>query len=211
MSKNPEQTPLEGESANGTSARILDAAEGLFADAGFAGVSVREIAGAVGLNQASIYNHFSSKRALYEAVLDRGLTPLKETLAAAALSLDEPDAGDRLLVELSEQLWRSPNLPRLIQREILDDGEYLERLSEQWLRPIVEEGRAAMEKSGWAANWGNESDALIILLMYHLIFGYFFSSPLTRRVLGVDPASEEMRSRQLDFLKVVAQRLMVSG
>ena len=211
MSKNPEQTELEGESANGTSARILDAAEGLFADAGFAGVSVREIAGAVGLNQASIYNHFSSKRALYEAVLDRGLTPLKETLAAAALSLDAPDAGDRLLVELSEQLWRSPNLPRLIQREILDDGEYLERLSEQWLRPIVEEGRAAMENSGWAATWGKESDSLIILLMYHVIFGYFFSSPLTRRVLGVDPASEEMRSRQLDFLKVVAQRLMVSG
>lgn len=210
MSKDKELISTDPEDGGGTATRILDAAEGLFADAGFAGVSVREIAGAVGLNQASIYNHFSSKRALYEAVLDRGFTPLRDTLAAAALSLDEPGAGDRLLEELSEQLWRSPNLPRLIQREILDDGEYLERLSEQWLRPIYEEGRAAMEKSAWASSWDSDSDSLIILLMYHLIFGYFFSAPLTRRVLGVEPSSEAMRHRQIEFLKLAAQRLMVT-
>lgn len=211
MSKDNKLTSSEAEEVGGTSTRILDAAEKLFADAGFAGVSVREIAGAVGLNQASIYNHFSSKRALYEAVLDRGFTPLRDTLAAAALSLDDPDAGDRLLEELAEQMWRSPNLPRLIQREILDDGEYLERLSEQWLRPIYEEGRAAMEKSPWAASWESDSDSLIILLMYHLIFGYHFSAPLTRRVLGVEPSSEAMRQRQLKFLKLVAHRLMVTS
>ena len=196
--------------ARGTSTRILDVAESLFAGAGFAGVSVREIAGAVGLNQASIYNHFSSKRALYEAVLDRGLSPLRATLAAAAISRDEPDAGDRLLEDLSEQLWASPNLPRLIQREILDDGEYLERLSEQWLRPIYEEGRAAMDRSLWSSSWESDSDSLMVLLMYHLIFVYFFSAPLTRRVLGVEPSSEDMRRKQINFLKLVAQRLMVS-
>lgn len=211
MGKASEQIGVVGDPSNGTSTRILDAAEGLFADAGFAGVSVREIAGAVGLNQASIYNHFSSKRALYEAVLDRGLRPLQETLAAAALSLDAPEAGGRLLEDLTEQLWRSPNLPRLIQREILDDGEYLERLAEQWLRPIVEEGRGAMEKSSWAASWESDADSLIILLMYHVIFGYFFSAPLTRRVLGVEPTSDDMRHRQVEFLKLVAQRLMVSS
>ena len=116
-----------------------------------------------------------------------------------------------VLEDLTEQLWRSPNLPRLIQREILDDGEYLERLAEQWLRPIVEEGRGAMEKSSWAASWESDTDSLIILLMYHVIFGYFFSAPLTRRVLGVEPASDEMRHRQVEFLKLVAQRLMVSS
>ena len=53
---------------------ILDAAEARFAERGFAGVSVREIAGDVGLkNQASLYHHFKSKRALYEAVLARGV------------------------------------------------------------------------------------------------------------------------------------------
>lgn len=169
MQERAEKTSRNEES--GTARRILDAAEGLFAAQGFAGVSVREIAGAVDLNQASIYNHFPSKRALYEAVLDRGLTPLRDILAHAAQSLDSAEGGDRLLEELSEHLWNSPNLPKLIQREILDDGEYLERLSSQWLRPIYEQGHAAMVKSRWSATWSEDSDPLIVLMMYHLIFG----------------------------------------
>lgn len=195
----------------GTRGRILDAAEDLFAAQGFAGVSVRMISGAVGLNQASIYNHFPSKQALYEAVLDRGLTPLREILANAAATLDSPEAGDQLLEALSEHLWQSPNLPKLIQREILDNGEYLESLSSQWLRPIYEQGLQAMEKSPWAAGWSGEDDALVVLLMYHLIFGYFFSAPLTRAVLGAEPMSPEMHARQLDFLKTAARRLMITG
>jgi AcrR family transcriptional regulator len=209
MQERAEKTSRNEES--GTARRILDAAEGLFAAQGFAGVSVREIAGAVDLNQASIYNHFPSKRALYEAVLDRGLTPLRDILAHAAQSLDSAEGGDRLLEELSEHLWNSPNLPKLIQREILDDGEYLERLSSQWLRPIYDQGHAAMVKSRWSATWSEDSDPLIVLMMYHLIFGYFFSAPLTRRVLGVEPMSREMHDRNIAFLKQAAHRLMVIG
>src|SRR5439155_1143503 len=52
---------------------ILDAAERCFAERGFAGVSTREIAAEAGLrNQASLYHHFTDKRALYEAALARG-------------------------------------------------------------------------------------------------------------------------------------------
>src|SRR5437773_7772671 len=56
---------------------ILDAAEARFAERGFAGVAVREIAADAGLkNQASLYHHFKNKRAIYEAVLARGIEPL---------------------------------------------------------------------------------------------------------------------------------------
>ena len=56
---------------------ILDAAEGCFAERGFAGVSTRDIAGKAGLkNQASLYHHFRDKRALYAAVLERGIAPV---------------------------------------------------------------------------------------------------------------------------------------
>src|SRR5207253_1754397 len=45
---------------------ILDAAERCFADRGFAGVSMREIAAEAGLrNQATLYHHFTDKRPLY--------------------------------------------------------------------------------------------------------------------------------------------------
>src|SRR5215470_12304170 len=66
---------------------ILDVAEGRFAERGFAGVSVREIAADVGLkNQASLYHHFRHKRALYEAVLARGVESLVALVAGGATS-----------------------------------------------------------------------------------------------------------------------------
>lgn len=51
-------------------ASILREAAGLFADKGFHGVSVDDIASAVGVSPAALYRYFRSKEALYEAVLD---------------------------------------------------------------------------------------------------------------------------------------------
>jgi AcrR family transcriptional regulator len=47
-----------------THARILDAAIDLFSIQSFSGVSIRDIARAVGIKESSIYNHFASKDAL---------------------------------------------------------------------------------------------------------------------------------------------------
>src|SRR5499427_1711133 len=89
---------------------ILDAAERRFADRGFAGVSVREIAAEAGLkNQASLYHHFRGKRALYEAVLARGITPIIALVAEGGKSGAADTALDRVLDYLGEH----PGLPRL--------------------------------------------------------------------------------------------------
>ena len=46
-------------------ARILRHAIELFAQRGFAGVSVRDVAGAVGVTMPTLYHHFGDKRSLY--------------------------------------------------------------------------------------------------------------------------------------------------
>lgn len=199
--------PVETESKTAT--RILDVAEELFAQRGFAAVSVREIAGRVGLNQASIYNHFSSKQALYEAVLDRGFTPIRALLERGAHELDPAvTTTDDFLDILAEQLWQHPNLPKLLQREILDDGPYLERLSEQWIRPIVAAGREAMGAAVPDTVWDESDIPFVILVMYGMLFGHFVSSALTRQVFGADPFSAEMRDAHTEFIKKATHRLM---
>jgi TetR/AcrR family transcriptional regulator len=194
--------------SGGTATRILDAAEALFAQRGFAGVSVREIAGQVGLNQASIYNHFPSKQALYEAVLERGFQPIVDLLAEGEHGLHTRDFQDRLLEQLVDHLWRTPHLPKLIQREVLDGGEYLERLADQWLKPIYEQGKQAMEATRDLAEWPEQDRPLLILGLYHLLFGHFTSAALFERVVGIDPLSPEMRRTHLDFLKLASERLL---
>lgn len=203
--------PPEGAS---TATRILDAAEELFAERGFAAVSVREIAGRVGLNQASIYNHFASKQALYEAVLERGLRPLREILAQAAQAPLTPERGDRLVEQLVDQLWRTPHLPKLVQREMLDDGEYFERLCENWLKPIYDQGRramAAMARTTDQADWPDDQLPLAVVGMYHLLFGNFTAAALLERVIGVDPMAPEMRRIHVEFLKSATRRMRHAG
>ena len=51
---------------------ILHAAAGLFRQQGYAAVSLRDIAEAVGMKTGSLYYHFSSKESLVEEILSLG-------------------------------------------------------------------------------------------------------------------------------------------
>ena len=74
-----------GKSIRSTRDVILDTAERHFAERGFDGVSVREIAADAGLkNQASLYHHFRNKRDLYEAVLTSRVEPIIAVVAASS-------------------------------------------------------------------------------------------------------------------------------
>jgi len=65
-------------SATDTKQRILDVAEQMFADQGFAGTSLRSIIAAANVNLAAVHYHFKSKEALLEAVVLRRLGPLNQ-------------------------------------------------------------------------------------------------------------------------------------
>ena len=53
-----------------TKEKITETALDLFSQRGYDGVSVRDIARAVGIRESSIYNHFQSKRAVFDAIVD---------------------------------------------------------------------------------------------------------------------------------------------
>ena len=59
--------------AQDTRGRIVEQAFALFAERGYRGVSVRDIAVAVGIKDASLYNHFPSKQAIFDAIVHEGL------------------------------------------------------------------------------------------------------------------------------------------
>ncbi len=76
-----------------TRTKILDAAEALFAERGFYGVTVREITARAGVDAALAYYHVGSKRALFDAVLLRRADELNEARLAALAHVEE-EAGD---------------------------------------------------------------------------------------------------------------------
>jgi AcrR family transcriptional regulator len=70
-------------------ASILDAAEGVFGSAGYHQATTRDIAVAAGVSEALLYQHFDSKRGLFEAVIERAAADLEARLRAAA-GADDP-------------------------------------------------------------------------------------------------------------------------
>ena len=84
-----------GEAANaasGTKERILDAAEALFAESGFAATSLRALTGQAGVNLAAVHYHFGSKEALLAAVLERRVAPVNRERLLRLDTLEKHDS-----------------------------------------------------------------------------------------------------------------------
>ncbi|MGE5320489.1 MAG: TetR/AcrR family transcriptional regulator [Hyphomicrobiaceae bacterium] len=107
-----------------TAARILSAAEALFAEHGFEAVSMNAIATAAAVSKANIFHHFSSKKALYLAVLRDACRDSTEYLQE--LFVETGPLPERLANFTRKQLgsmFEHGKVTRLILRELLMDGE----------------------------------------------------------------------------------------
>lgn len=191
-----------------TGDRILDAAEALFARRGMAGVGMREIAQASGLTPASLYNHFSGKEALYEAVLARGLLPLLELLQGLAARDLGPDAIDEVIGSLMQHLSRRPHLPRLLVHEACSGAEHLHQLARRWIRPLVVQAEQQLKRDA-ASPLQEAHFPLVISSWIQLVFGHFAMAPLLSEVFDEDLLAPEALERQTRFLAGLI-RLMVT-
>ncbi len=190
-----------------TRERILDVAERLFAQQGFAGTVVRDIAREVGLTAPSLYNHFDGKQALYEAVLARGVQPLVDLMDG--LGTEDDAHSNDVLDAIIDHFASHPNVAKLIQHESLIGGASLSQIVQGWLRPIVAEGMMAMNRNSNSV-WTTEEQPLALAAWIHIILGHFAMAPLLRELFDVDPLSKDQLDRQKRFLKRYA-RLMMSG
>ncbi|HEV8573586.1 MAG TPA: helix-turn-helix domain-containing protein [Dehalococcoidia bacterium] len=199
------QTPvIELEEPRSSRDQILDAGERLFAERGYAGVSMRDIVAGTDLrNQASLYHHFRNKRDLYEAVLSRGLgqitSRLPERRSGTAAEIDVNI--DRLIDYLAEH----PHMAQLIQRAALDGSRHIQRAVNGVLRPLYTHGRRAM--TGLEEVWDADEVPHLAAGLYLLIFGYFANADLLKSLVGQDPLGVESVERQRRFLKTAIARL----
>ncbi len=125
---------------------ILKAARPLFAQNGFHGTSVRDIARAADVSEALLYKHFPSKEALYDAMLDY----VGMVSAAAYGRIQDLEAGTEALVVhvyflIRLILFEVPGLrdqqhwhERLLFHSLLGDAKYA-RTHFQNLQKILED------------------------------------------------------------------------
>jgi AcrR family transcriptional regulator len=78
---------------NETKTRILDAAEKILAERGFASCSLREVTAAAAANLGAVNYHFRSKEALIRAVFERRLAPINCRRLAALEECERRSPG----------------------------------------------------------------------------------------------------------------------
>jgi AcrR family transcriptional regulator len=96
--------------------RILDAAFALFAERGFEDVTVEDVARAAGVARATVFNHFSSKQGLVEAITV-GVLRAYEAMLEAALA-DDRTPVPRLLRALFDGMGAGIESARRFQRGV---------------------------------------------------------------------------------------------
>jgi len=126
-----------GRKAERTRATILEAAELIFAEKGYAAARLEEVAARVGIRRASLVYYFRDKRALYEAVLAAVLGDLLERYRAVlrdAVSL--PARLEGLVRAWVSFVGERPSLARLLLWEVAEASAT--SLAARFIEPVID-------------------------------------------------------------------------
>jgi AcrR family transcriptional regulator len=110
----------------GTAARILDAAEEVFAERGYAAASTREMARRAHIPFGAVHYHWGSKQQLWEAVIRRLADRTRDTLARNIVpGTTIGETMDNLVDSFLDLLVARPDTVRLLLRLRLEPRERL--------------------------------------------------------------------------------------
>ncbi|GAK54528.1 transcriptional regulator, TetR family [Candidatus Moduliflexus flocculans] len=115
------------ESGSGTTEeRILDAAMQVFAEVGFDGARVDEIARRANANKAAIYYHIGDKEAVYTVVLQRVFSGFVQRVIETVQQAQTPEEQLRLYIRtIANNLRQHPYLPTIMMREFASGAKHL--------------------------------------------------------------------------------------
>src|SRR5262249_43444683 len=132
--------------------RVLAAAATLFAERGFHGTKIRDIAARAKVNVAAGHYHYGSKKALYLTVLRAQFAEIRAELMARGATRPSSELarlGRQALVDLLRarvkvmldlMIGPPPGLHgTLMQREMCDPSEALPVIVDEFIRPVTRE------------------------------------------------------------------------
>ncbi len=187
--------------------QILDTALEVFAKQGFQGTTTKQLATAAGVSEATIFLHFPSKEALYEAILEellqrqRPLTGLLDDPAEAPLA----EVAERLASAFMDRHTRSSVLLRLALFSALERRTLGQRIAAQHIGGPVKSLARRIERAKERGEVRSDLDAetaarALDSVLIHQI--------LLRELLGEDHVSEQDMQSYVDiWLRGVAPRM----
>lgn len=182
-----------------TREQILAAASRLFADHGYDGTSLNDIADAVGIRRPSVLHHFPSKAALYQEVFALAVADFVERIEQAVTVHGEGWLQlEYSLTAAFDFFVANPEFVRLVRREQVDPSLGI-NLGVA-LRPYFARACAFLDREMDAGRFRRQDPEHLILSGYGLILSYFSDAPFLVDLLDEDPLGDKVLARRLEHV-----------
>jgi AcrR family transcriptional regulator len=121
-----------------TAKKILKAARAVFAENGFNGTHVDEIARRAGVNKATLYYQIGDKDTLYANVIHQVIGNTAQGIAEAVAKVEHPEEKLKAYINfMAHTVDKNPELPPIMMREIASGGATLPKLVVEDIASVV--------------------------------------------------------------------------
>jgi TetR/AcrR family transcriptional regulator len=171
--------------------RILDAARGEFAQRGFGGARLQDIAEHAGLTHPTLLYHFGSKERLYAAVIEQAMQDWAGMTSAA---IGDARVGFERVAALIDAgfaffaghhdfvvIWR---------REAIEGGERLQQAMADHMRPFLEQAVGFLEREMDEGRLRRHDAVELMQLVYGAVMTFFSDARFRARLLDEDPLDD---------------------
>ena len=168
---------------------IIAEATRLFAERGYEGASMGDLAERVGLRKASLFHHFASKDVLYATVLNQLIEGVQRAVVTAGMSEGSfEERLDALNDAITTTLGAQPYAARLLVREVMDWGPVVRQGLGRTIQDVLA-GSLEFAKAGQTAGVFNADlePSQVIVTMIGIHFMPFAIGDLIEKFTGTSP------------------------
>ena len=192
-------------------AKILAAAERIFARDGLAGARTDAIAADAGVNKALLYYYFKGKDSLYEAVIAEHLGEFNsQALPVLQAPGPAPDLLLRYVKLHFDFISRQHRHASLFQQLMMKGGKAPERLFRDFILPRAEALRKLLARGMRAGEFRKADPFHTAVSIAALIVFYFSATPMLRLMIQADPyAAPNLKRRKQEVVEFIQQALFI--